>query len=84
MKARKSCLGESNFQNIQVPKAATFRHTLDVREFLSFTIPRQVVFFELGYDLAASNNAQTLEKLDKSLYGTMLVNTPKGRFTYKK
>ena len=55
----------------------TFRHTLDIKEFLSFTIPRQVVFFELGFDLASSNSAQTMDKLEKSLYGVMLVNTPR-------
>ena len=55
----------------------TFRHTLDIKEFLSFTIPRQVVFFELGFDLASSNSAQTMEKLEKSLYGVMLANTPR-------
>ena len=56
---------------------ATFRHTLDIKEFLSFTIPRQVVFFELGFDLAFSNTGQTIDKLEKSLYGIMLSNTPR-------
>ena len=55
----------------------TFRHTLDIKEFLSFTIPRQVVFFELGFDLASSNSAETMDKLEKSLYGMMLANTPR-------
>ena len=53
------------------------RHTLDVKEFLKFTVPRQVVFFELGYDCASSNLAQTKDELEKSLYGLMLANTPK-------
>ena len=62
---------------IGVESHPTFRHTLDIKEFLSFTIPRQVVFFELGFDLASSNSAQTMDKLEKSLYGVMLVNTPR-------
>ena len=82
MKARKSCLGEG-FHNsndsleLQPPKTATFRHTLDIKEFLNFTVPRQVVFFELGFDLASSNTAQTIDQLEKSLYGIMLANTPR-------
>ena len=75
MKARKSCLGEA--PESQNDPTGTFRHTLDVKEFLKFTIPRQVVFFELGFDLAFSNTAQTIEELEKSLYGLMLVNTPR-------
>ena len=62
---------------IGIESHPTFRHTLDIKEFLSFTIPRQVVFFELGFDLASSNSAQTMDKLEKSLYGVMLVNTPR-------
>ena len=75
MKARKSCLGEA--PESQNDPTGTFRHTLDVKEFLKFTIPRQVVFFELGFDLAFSNTAQTIEELEKSLYGLMIVNTPR-------
>ena len=65
------------FDMIGIESHPTFRHTLDIKEFLSFTIPRQVVFFELGFDLASSNSAQTMDKLEKSLYGVMLVNTPR-------
>ena len=50
---------------------------MDIKEFLRFTVPRQVVFFELGYDLACSNKGQEMETLEKSLYGQMLVNTPR-------
>ncbi|TRY70665.1 hypothetical protein TCAL_09681 [Tigriopus californicus] len=48
----------------------------DVREFLEYTEPRQVVFFELGCDLAASNAAFTTEQQEQSLYGLMLSKTP--------
>ena len=60
-----------------VPPTLRGRHTLDVKEFLKFTVPRQVVFFELGYDCASSNLAKTNDELEKSLYGLMLANTPK-------
>ena len=36
-----------------------------------------MVFFELGFDLAFSNTEQTIDKLEKSLYGIMLSNTPR-------
>ena len=81
MKARKKCLGDSfhgpTSTEQVVPPTLRGRHTLDVKEFLKFTVPRQVVFFELGYDCASSNLAKTNDELEKSLYGLMLANTPK-------
>ena len=81
MKARKKCLGDSfhgpTSSEQVVPPTLRGRHTLDVKEFLKFTVPRQVVFFELGYDCASSNLAKTNDELEKSLYGLMLANTPK-------
>ena len=66
-----------------------------MKEFLSFTIPRQVVFFELGYDLTASNIDANVAQFDATTYGKMLAYTPhaflhllnsciytKGRTTY--
>ena len=47
-----------------------------MKEFLSFTIPRQVVFFELGYDLTASNIDANVTQFDATTYGKMLANTP--------
>ena len=79
MKARRAALGEG----LEGPPAENLnpstisRHTLDIKEFLSFTVPRQVVFFELGFDLASSNLAHTMDQLEKSLYGLMLNNTPR-------
>lgn len=79
LKARRSCLGqglEGSEENL-APSSTRSRHTLDIKEFLSFTVPRQVVFFELGFDLASSNLALTMDQLEKSLYGIMLNNTPR-------
>ena len=47
-----------------------------MKEFLSFTIPRQVVFFELGYDLTASNIDANVAQFDATTYGKMLAYTP--------
>ena len=47
-----------------------------MKEFLSFTIPRQVVFFELGYDLTASNIDANVTHFNATTYGKMLANTP--------
>jgi hypothetical protein len=78
MKARKSCLGEGLYDSTDsLSPVSMIRHTLDVKEFMTFTVPRQVVFFELGYDLASSNKACTLPQLEQSLYGLMLANTPR-------
>ena len=55
---------------------ATISPLSTMKEFLSFTIPRQVVFFELGYDLTASNIDANVAQFDATTYGKMLANTP--------
>lgn len=55
---------------------ATISPLSTMKEFLSFTIPRQVVFFELGYDLTASNIDANVAQFDATTYGKMLAYTP--------
>ncbi len=63
----KSCGGES-----QVSESGS----LDIRQFLEIPDPKQVVFFEMGADLAASNAAFTKRQLEKTLFGRLLTKTP--------
>ena len=51
---------------------------LDMMEFLEFTEPRTVVFFELGTDLSASSNCNVNNnQLETSIVGKMLAKTPR-------
>jgi hypothetical protein len=55
--------------------------SLDMKQFLKISDPKEVVFFEMGSDLAASNAAYTDRQLEKSLFGRMLTKTPRA-FTH--
>lgn len=72
IKARKQ-----NFQDLNChgpnPRKS---ETLDVREFLDYTEPKSVVFYELGSELVASNEASTPEEIESCLYGKLLHKTP--------
>lgn len=80
MNARRSCLLSTKspvFTSSTPNSTVNGSEGFDVREFLELPEPRQVVFFELGSDLAASNRAVTVKQMEMSIYGLMLTKTPK-------
>ena len=65
----KSCAGGDS-------ASASDTGSIDFRRFLEMPDPREVVFAELGSDLAASNVAYTKRHLERSLYARILNKTP--------
>ena len=80
MSARKSLIHDEDEEESESPKGGPkmfdSSHAIDMREFLTIPVPHDVIFFELGYDLASSNAVCTVQQLEQTTYAKMLAHTP--------